>query len=57
MIGISVKVENIKTNEVFMYNTLTEAGKAIDVSRTAVKKALLKNSLIKNTFKITNNTN
>ncbi len=40
LIGIPVIVKNIKTNEKFEYINLTEAAKAIGVSRTAFKKAL-----------------
>lgn len=39
-LGIAVVVKNIHTNEETEYVNLTEAAKAIGVSRTAVKKAL-----------------
>lgn len=39
-LGIAVVVKNINTNEETEYVNLTEAAKAIGVSRTAVKKAL-----------------
>jgi hypothetical protein len=40
LIGISIIVKNIITNEKVEYKTMTEGAKALGVSRTAVKKAL-----------------
>lgn len=40
LIGIPVKVKNVKTGEELEYTNLTEAGEALNVSRTAIKKAL-----------------
>ena len=40
LIGVPVIVKNINTNVEIEYINLTEAAKAIGVSRTAVKKAL-----------------
>jgi group I intron endonuclease len=40
LIGIPVRVKNVNTNEETEYVNLTEAGKALGVSRTAIKKAL-----------------
>ena len=50
LIGIPVIVKNINTNEETKYISLTEAAKAIGVSRTAVKKALYSKKVLKNTF-------
>ena len=52
LIGVGVKVKNINTNEKLEYSTLTLAAKAIGVSRTAVKKALISNKPIKNLYLI-----
>lgn len=46
--GVSVTVKNINTNEELEFTTLTEAGKFINVTRTAVKKYLDTGKLIKN---------
>jgi len=52
LIGIPVVVKNINTGEETDYENLTEAAKALNVSRTAVKKALDLNRCIKKTFSI-----
>jgi len=54
LIGIPIKVKNIKTNEELVYTNLTEAGKALGVSRTAIKKALNRGKPIKKIFVVTN---
>ena len=46
-------VENINTNEKSKYVSLTEAGKALVVSRASVSQALLNNRYIKKTYLIT----
>lgn len=38
--AISIIIKNTLTNELLEYKNLTEAAKALNVSRTAVKKAL-----------------
>lgn len=48
----SVTVTNIKTNEITNYDSLTEAGKALGVSRAAISQAVLNNRLIKKTYAI-----
>lgn len=40
LIGISIVIKNVITNEEIEYNTLTEGAKSLGVSRTAVKKVL-----------------
>jgi len=40
LIGVPVTVKNVNTNEELEYASLTDAAKAIGVSRTAVRKAL-----------------
>lgn len=40
LIGVSVTVKNVKTETELHYTSLTDAAKAIGVSRTAVRKAL-----------------
>lgn len=52
LIGIPVVVKNINTNEETEYINLTEAAKAIGVSRTAVKKALDLEKVLKKTYYI-----
>ena len=48
--GVSVIVKNITTNLEIEYSTLTQAAKAIGVSRTAVKKAVVSNNILKQTY-------
>ena len=52
LIGVSVIVKNITTNSEIEYSTLTEAAKAIGVSRTAVKKAVVSNNIFKQRYYI-----
>lgn len=52
LLGIPVVVKNVNTGEETEYVNLTEAAKAIGVSRTAVKKALDLNKCIKKTYSI-----
>jgi hypothetical protein len=49
---ISILVKNIKTNEEIEYTSLTDAGKTLGVSRSAVSQALLTKRLIKKTYLI-----
>ena len=48
----AVTVTNIKTNEQTNYVSLTEAGKALGVSRAAISQAVLNNRLLKKTYSI-----
>ena len=50
--GVSVLIQNISTGEIKQYSSLTSAGLEIGVSRTAIKKALEKNSIIKETYSV-----
>lgn len=50
LIGVPVIVKNISTNEEIEYVSLTEAAKAIGVSRTAVKKALISEKPLKKIY-------
>lgn len=50
---IAIIVENIKTNEVKEYISMTEASKVLGVHRNAVSQAVLNNRLIKKTYRIT----
>lgn len=50
LIGMPVKVKNTNTNEETEYLSLTEAAKAINVSRTAVKKALDTGKILKKIY-------
>lgn len=49
----SIVITDSKTNEVTSYDSLTDAGKALGVSRAAISQAVLKNRLIKKTYAIT----
>ena len=49
---LAIRVNNVKTNEITNYASLTEAGKALGVTRAAVSQALLHNRLIKKTYSI-----
>lgn len=48
--GVTVIVKNINTNEELEFRSLTEAGKYIDVSRTAIRKCIDTGKPIKNKF-------
>ena len=50
---ISILVKNIKTNKETIYDSLTDAGKTLGVSKTAISQALLSKRLIKKTYSIT----
>ena len=50
--GVKIEVVDINTEEKFTFKTLTDAAKYLNVSRTAVSKALTNNTLIKKQFKI-----
>lgn len=49
---IKVFVTNVNTGLVSEYNSLTEAGLALDVSKVSISQALLTGRLIKQTYKI-----
>lgn len=48
--GVAVIVKNLITLEVIEYTSLTEAAKAIGVSRTAVKKAIISEKPVKKIY-------
>ena len=48
--GVSVVVKNLNSNEELEFTNLTEAGKFIGVSRTAVSKYLDTGKLVKNQY-------
>lgn len=50
---LPISVKNIETNEVKTYASLTEAGKALGVSRASVSQASLNNKLLKKIYSIT----
>lgn len=50
LIGISVIVKNVKTDTELQYASLTDAAKAIGVSRTAVRKALYTGRTVKGQY-------
>ena len=43
----------IKSNEVTKYDSLTDAGKALGVSKAAISQAVLNKRLLKKTYAIT----
>ena len=49
---ISIIVENIKTSKKSEYISLTEASKALGVSKAAISQALLKNKLLNKIYSI-----
>lgn len=53
LIGVSVIVKNINTGELNEYKSYSEAGKAIGVSRTAVRKAMYNGKLLKKLYIVT----
>lgn len=50
---IAIIVENIETNDKSEYDSLTDAGKALGVSRASISQAFLNNRLVKKTYRIT----
>lgn len=52
---VSIIVENIETKEKTEYASLTDAGKALGVTKGSVSQALLNKRLIKKTYSITKN--
>nr|UYL26217.1 GIY-YIG endonuclease [Cordyceps militaris] len=53
--GIKIKVVNILTSEELYFDSLTDAGLHLNVSRTAIAKALKNNSIIKKNYIIIQN--
>lgn len=53
LIGVSVTVKNVKTDTELHYASLTDAAKAIGVSRTAVRKALDTGRTVKGQYLVT----
>ena len=50
---LSVTVKNVKTNEIFTYDSLTSAGKALGVSKSAISQSIINSTLIKKIYAIT----
>lgn len=50
---VPIVVENIKTNEITEYISMTEAGKELGVHKNAVGQAISNKRLIKKTFLVT----
>lgn len=50
--GVKVEIENVNSNEKFEFHTLTDAAKYLEVSRTAIRKVLDSEKLIKKQYKI-----
>ena len=48
--GTKVLINNIKTGESFKYESISDAAKAIGVSRITIKNYLISNKLLKNTY-------
>ena len=53
---VPILVENIKTNEVSEYISMTEASKVLGVHKNAVGQAISNNRLIKKTYRVTKKT-
>lgn len=53
---MAIVVKNINTNEISEYTSLTEAGKALGVSKVSVSQALLNNKRLKKTYLVTKGT-
>lgn len=54
---VPIVVENIKTNEIIEYISMTEAVKVLGVHKNAVGQAISNNRLIKKTFRVTKKKN
>ena len=52
-VGIAVTVTNTQTNEITKFNNKTEAGQFLGVTRQAITNCIIRNTPIKNIFKIT----
>lgn len=50
---VPIVVENLKTNEVLEYNSMTEASKVLGVHKNSVGQAISNNRLIKKTYRVT----
>lgn len=51
---VIIMVENIVNNDKNIYNSMTDAGKVLGVSKTAVSQSLKNNTLIKKKYRVTN---
>ena len=49
-VGTKILIDNIITGDNLHYKTISDAAKAIDVSRKTIKKFLLSGELLKNTY-------
>ena len=50
---VPIIVENMKTNEVIEYLSITEASKVLGVHKNAVGQAIANNRLVKKTYRVT----
>lgn len=50
--GVAIEATNIKTGEIEEFSTMTAAGAALGVSRTAIKKASVSGNILKNSYTI-----
>jgi group I intron endonuclease len=48
--GVSIEVTNIKTGEIEEFSTMTAAGAALGVSRTAIKKASVSGNILRKSY-------
>jgi hypothetical protein len=49
---VSIEVTNIKTGEIEEFSTMTAAGAALGVSRTAIKKASVSGNILRKSYTI-----
>jgi len=50
--GVAVEVTNIKTGEIEEFSTMTDAGTALGVSRTTIKKTIESGKILRNSYSI-----
>lgn len=49
---MAVEVTNIKTGEIEEFSTMTDAGAALGVSRTTIKKTIESGKILRNSYSI-----
>ena len=49
---MAVEVTNIKTGEIEQFSTMTEAGAALGVSRTTIKKTIESGKILRDSYAI-----